>query len=112
MFDTLALANNSKMFWGLTMIMINMGSKYVMADLGKLEEKVLKSELVKKLIVFCMFFVATRDIITAFVLTILYVILIDGIFHENRKFTVLSTDEIKNEAYEKYLRNIYILRSI
>ncbi len=44
-----------------------------------------------------MFFVATRDILAAFVLTILYIIIIDGLLHEKRKFCIIP---------KKYLENI------
>lgn len=75
--------------WGVTMLMLNIGSRYVVADLGKFHESVLSNEYVKKLIVFSMFFVATRDVLTAFLLTVLYILLIDGIFHEKRKFCIV-----------------------
>jgi hypothetical protein len=43
----------------------------------------------KKIILFSMFFVATRDIITAFLLTLLYIFVIDGLLHEKRKFCIV-----------------------
>ncbi len=47
-----------------------------------------------------MFFVATRDILAAFVLTILYIIIIDGLLHEKRKYCIIPKkyiDTIKNK---------------
>lgn len=137
--ETLAMLNNNKIVWGLTMVLLNMGSKYVLADLGRVHEKVLAHELAKKIIVFSMFFVATRDIMISFVLSVLYVIIIDGIFHEKRNFTIIKNeggahvqeaeyqrakelvalyemkqaqDTSKNSIYEKYINNIYTLRHI
>jgi uncharacterized membrane protein (DUF485 family) len=106
--ETLFILNNDKIIWGVTMLLLNIGSRYVLSDLGMYHEKILKHELFKKLIVFSMFFVATRDIITSFILTVLYVILIDGIFHEKSKFTIVhktdktdNTSTIKEEDYMK-----------
>ena len=108
-FETIALANNNKLFWGLTMLLMNFGSRYIVGDLGKSHEKILTNHIVKKAIVFSLFFVATRDIIIAFILTIVYIIVIDGILHDKSKFCIvpkkLISDEqvIENSTYKKNL---------
>ena len=111
--ELLAVANNNKIIWGLTMLLLNVGAKYVIADLGVIHEKFLANEIAKKIIIFSMFFVATRDIITAFVLSVLYVLIIDGIFHESRNFSIVkgTEDKSKNDDYESYLNNISRLRN-
>lgn len=137
--ETLSLLNNNKVLWGITMILLNMGSKYVMADLGKVHERLLTSEIAKKVIVFSMFFVATREVTTAFLLMVFYVIIVDGIMHEKRNFfafgkslpAAVSEDEYKRaldtiqryesqgqvakvgdgDTYAKYLNTVYMLRT-
>lgn len=106
--ETLFILNNDKILWGITMLLLNVGSRFVLSDLGMYHEKILKHELFKKLIVFSMFFVATRDIITSFILTALYILLIDGIFHEKSRFSIVSASgkegvasAIKEEDYLK-----------
>lgn len=103
--DTLALLNNNKILWGVAMLMMNAGSKYVIGDLGKFHEKVLTHELVKKMIVFAMFFVATRDIVVSFLLCVLYIVLIDGVFHEKRKFSLvpmhIQASAVSEQEYQK-----------
>lgn len=137
--EILPILNNNKVIWGITMLLLNMGSKYVMADLGKIHEKVLTNEIAKKIIIFSMFFVATRDLLIAFILSVFYVLLIDGVFHENRNFSFIKdfqTQQVSHEdykraqdiiaayerqntphtqnnnLYDKYLNNIYNLRNI
>lgn len=90
LFESIAVLNNNKIIWGVTMILLNMGSKYILADLGKIHEKVLTNELFKKLVLFSMFFVATRDLIVAFLLSVIYILIVDGIFHEKRNFTIVK----------------------
>ena len=91
MFAIIDVLNNNRILWGVTMLLLNMGSRYVVADLGKFHEAILSNEYFKKIIVFSMFFVATRDVLTAFLLSILYVLLIDGILHEKRKFCIVPS---------------------
>lgn len=85
----LAVLNNNKIIWGMSMLLLNFGSRYVIADLGKSHEIILSNEIVKKIIVMSMFFVATRDIVTSFLLTVSYIIIVDGVLHEKRKFCLL-----------------------
>jgi hypothetical protein len=89
MWEVVDILNNNRVVWGVTMLLLNMGSRFVAADLGKFHESLLTNEYVKKIIVFSMFFVATRDIFTSFMLTILYVLIVDGLLHEKRKICIL-----------------------
>lgn len=138
--EILPILNNNKIIWGVTMLLLNMGSKYVMADLGKIHEKVLTNEIAKKIIIFSMFFVATRDFLIAFILSVFYVLLIDGVFHENRNFSLITaktpdiviteeqykkaqetiniyesqrkTTEVNTNIYDNYLTSVYQLRNV
>lgn len=96
MIELLDFLNNSKILAGLSIILMNLGSRYVISDLGIIHNKILSSELFKKLIIFAIFFVATRDIMISFMLTISYVLIIDGILHEKRKFCIIPKEYIKD----------------
>jgi hypothetical protein len=89
MYELIDFLNNNKIVWGVTMLLLNFGSRFIIADLGKFHESLLTNEFFKKIILFSMFFVATRDIITAFLLTLLYIFVIDGLLHEKRKFCIV-----------------------
>lgn len=108
MWDHLALLNNNKVLWGVTMVLMNIGSRYVIADLGKVHDSLLATEFVKKLIIFSIFFVATRDILIAFMLTISYIFIIDGILHEKRRFCIVPKkyiNQVENKiSKEEYLK--------
>lgn len=105
--------NGNKFFWGVTMLLLNFGSRFVIGDLGKVHEQILANEFVKKIITFSLFFVATRDIVIAFVLTILYIVIIDGILHENRRFCIIPQKYIKTHKQitdEEYQRALSIVK--
>lgn len=106
LFEYISYLNGNKFFWGVTMLFLNFGSRYVINDLGRIHEKILETELVKKIITFSLFFVATRDIIIAFVLTILYILIVDGVLHEKRKFSIVPkmfTTNVSDDEYKKAL---------
>jgi hypothetical protein len=84
--DTL---NTSKLLTGCSVLLMNVGSRYVGADLGRNSEKMLQSAVAKKLIVLSMFFVSTRDLLLSVGLTLLYVLLFDGLFKEGCPICVI-----------------------
>ena len=83
--------NHNKIMWGLSMLLLQFGARYVLGDLGKAHEVLLSHNITKKLVVMAMFFVATRDIVVSFVLTIAYIVIIDGILHEDRQFSLVPS---------------------
>lgn len=107
MLEQLAAINSSKWMAGCSMLLLNIGARYVQADLGKTHDLILSNAYFKKVIVFALFFVATRDIVIAFMLTIVYIFVIDGLLHEDRKFCIVPKCFIppakspKKEDYEK-----------
>jgi ABC-type multidrug transport system fused ATPase/permease subunit len=96
--EYLALLNNSKLFTGLTMIMMNMGSRYVLADISQMQEQIMKHALFKKLILFCMFFVGTRDVLLAAILTFAFSAIVHGLLNEHSRYNLLprSLQTIQN----------------
>lgn len=110
------LINNSKVTAGVAMLLLNLGARYVQADMGKVHEMILSNSYVKKLIIFCLFFIATRDICVAAGLTVFYILVFDGILHEKRKFCIVPSKYINPEEtptldiYQKYISNLSLLK--
>lgn len=78
--------NNSKLFAGIVMILLNVGSKFVPIQFSKSTEEYLKMNLTKQLLVFAMAWMSTRDIYTAIVLTVLFTLLSDYLFNEESPY--------------------------
>jgi len=95
--------NENKFFFGLTMMLFNFGSKYIVADISKSHEAFLKSTIVRRLTIFCMFFVATKDIFVSLLMTAIFIVLAFGIFDSNSKMCVLPKslydDNVTKEEY-------------
>ena len=83
------MTNESKFFMGITMLMFNFGSKYISIDLSNSQEAIMKSKIIRRLTLFCMFFVATKDLYTSLILTAVFTVLAFGIFNEKSKLCIL-----------------------
>lgn len=99
-----SFANQNKFFLGLTMILFNLGSKYIVMDMSKSHEMFLKSTIIRRITIFCMFFVATRDLFVSLVCTSIFIVLALGIFNEKSSMTVLPSslfdDTVTEEEYK------------
>jgi hypothetical protein len=44
MYELIDFLNNNKIVWGVTMLLLNFGSRFIIADLGKFHESLLTNE--------------------------------------------------------------------
>lgn len=91
--------NGSKLFAGLMMIFLNIGSKFVTIELSSNQKQFLANSILRQVLVFAVAFVGTRDLLISLVLTAVFTILVDGLLHETspisilpKSFTSLSAD--------------------
>ena len=73
--------NTNKYFYAVAMILLNMGSKYIDVDLGNEHKKFLSSKVVRRIAIFTVAFVATRDVIASLIITSCFVILVLNLFN-------------------------------
>ena len=88
--------NDSKLFAGLMIITLNIASKFVTIKLSKTMESYLKYTFSKQLLVFVMAWMGSRQIYTAIIITILFIICTEFLFNEESRFCCLS------EAFTDY----------
>ena len=89
--DIIAGIGANKIFVGCAMLLMNLGSRFVVMDITKNHEKILSNSLVKKVIVFCMFFIATRDIMTSIIMTFGFVVIMNGLLNEKSIFNIMPS---------------------
>ena len=81
--------NNSKIFAGLMIIILNVASKFVNFKFSKSIEMYLKHTFSKQVLVFAIAWMGTRDIYVALIITIVFIICMDYIFNEDSTFCCL-----------------------
>lgn len=93
--------NSNKFMIGIAMIIFNIGSKFLVIDMSKTQEQFFKNIIIRRLTLFCIFFVATRDIITSFVLTSAFIIFAYGLFNEDSRFSLIPKNSFYDNIYTK-----------
>lgn len=82
--------NNNKYFYALTMILLNMGARYIEMDLVDNHRRFLSSKLLRRIIIFTVAFVATRDVVASLIVTASFVIIVLNLFNTNSNYCVIS----------------------
>jgi hypothetical protein len=91
--------NNSKIFAGIMIIILNIASRFVNIKLSKTMESYLKNTFSKQILVFAIAWMGTREIYVALFITILFTICFEYLFHEDSMFFCLP-EEFKNYHIE------------
>ena len=81
------LASN-KMFIGSALFLMNMGSRFVIGDLPEPLQRLLKHTHMKKIITYCMFFIAIRDFAVAGAMTIMFTVL-QSVFSDKSRLNMV-----------------------
>jgi len=81
--------NGSKLFAGLFMIFLNIGSKFVTIELSSNQKQFLANSILRQVLVFAVAFVGTRDLVISLILTAVFTILVDGLLHETSPISIL-----------------------
>lgn len=81
--------NNSKLFAGFVMILLNIGSRYVKIDITKAQEEYLKKSLGRHMLVFASTWLGTKDLLIALALTAIFNVFVDYLLNEESKLCIV-----------------------
>lgn len=81
--------NQNPVFLGICMIIMNIGSKFISADLSEYQTRICNTKIMKFFILFCMLFLTTRDVKTSFFIAIGFFVLLSGILNENSQINII-----------------------
>lgn len=95
------VVNENKYISGLALLFLNFGSKYLSLDISRTQDELMSHKIFRRLTLFTVFFVGTRDLITSVILTAAFVILSSNIFHEKSKYCIIPKKYIKYDDDDK-----------
>jgi len=93
--------NQSKLFAGILMILMNLGSKYIALELSETQEEFLSNIVIRRIVIFVVAFIATRDIIISLVLTGVFILLVSGLFNDNSELCIIRKNNPKTKIVTK-----------
>ena len=89
--------NNSAILNGVSVLLMNLGGKYIASDLQQGHDYIFDIPIMKTLFVFAGLFVTTRDIVMAMVLTAIYYIVVRVMLNIESRFCVLPREAFESK---------------
>ena len=109
--------NRSKYFAGVMMILLNLGSRFLVSELSETQEQFLNNSIIRRIVVFTVVFIATKDVWVSLILTAVFIILVSNLFNENSHYCLMKKPkkmfkQISKNDYEKAksIINLYELQ--
>jgi hypothetical protein len=86
----LQIFNTNPYFIGIMMLVLNLGGRFISLEVTKKQEQFLQLPWVRRLLIFTVLFVATRNIWVAFWTTVAVVLLLGYLFNENSALCIFN----------------------
>lgn len=77
--------NDNKFFLGIMLLLLNIGSRYLVDEFSTNPEEYSRNLVLRRVAVFAVCFVGTKDIVTSLILTAAFVILAQGVSSQSRE---------------------------
>ena len=81
--------NTNKYFYGIIMLILNIGSKFITVNISKSHEEYVQNTIGRELLIFSIAFIGTKDIVTSLILTGIFFMLTDHLFNANSNYCIL-----------------------
>jgi len=107
MIDSLLLnLSNNKIFSGCILLLTNIGGRYLSIDFPKNVDAIFNQFFILRcLVLFSVFFMATRDIKTSLLLTLFFFIIIHFFINEKSTFCLINKNTVsKKISSDEYLK--------
>lgn len=83
------------------MITLAIGGRFIIDELNDDLRKLISNKIVRRTVIFCSFFMATRDVLKAFLLTIVFVIIINELLGKDESLEEKGDKDKKGGSFNK-----------
>ena len=106
--SAILMVNSNPYIVGLFMLLLNLGGRFLSLELTKKQEAFLQAPWIRPLLFFTVIFIATRNLVVAFWVTILFFFVIWVVANENSPYCMIPSwcDSKHEQASETYTQNV------
>lgn len=88
--SVLGVFNTNLYFVGIMMLILNLGGRFIAMEITKEQEQFFQNPWVRRFLIFVVIFVATRNLLISFWLTIIVVLILGYLFNENSSLWLIG----------------------
>jgi len=89
--------NQNKLFVGLMVVVVAVGGRFIIDELSEAQKMVIHNSWVRRLFVFGVCFMATRDICISSIITMIFVIVVSELTNNNVASGLIPIEEDKHQ---------------
>ncbi len=93
--------NTNPYFIGIMMLILNLGGRFLAMDVSKEQEKFFSNPWVRSFLFFVVIFIATRNVLVAFWLSLVIVIVIKFLFNETSDLYIFKKESMTDYPKEQ-----------
>ncbi len=97
----LAAFSGNPYFTGLMMLTLNLGGRFLAMEVTKEQEKFLSHPYVRRFLIFVVLFIATRNLLVAFWMSLIVILLLGYIFNENSSLCIFGVGGLQGASCAK-----------
>lgn len=90
--NQIKILNNSKVFAGVMIILLNLSTRFVNFKLSKTTEAYLRNTFSTQVLVFAIAWMGSRDIYIALLVTAVFILFTEYLFNEDSEFCIFSEE--------------------
>jgi hypothetical protein len=92
---TIGFLNTNTMFTGIMLLILNVGGRYIVHELEGTDEEYSQNIFLRRVAIFAVCFIGTKDLVTSLILTASFVILAGGLFRGRGREGMISGKPVK-----------------
>ncbi len=90
-FDAIMMGINSNPYLiGMTVLLLNMGGRFISMELSKGQEAVFQNPWVRRFLIFFALFMGTRNVLVAFYMSVIIILCLGYLFNENSSLCIFN----------------------
>ena len=104
-----SMMNENKLFVGLMVVVVAVGGRFIIEELNDAQKEIIHNTWVRRLFVFGVCFMATRDICISLIITMIFIIIVSEFTNNQaRKYMSIEEDKLqrKQEGKKQIIENI------
>ena len=98
--------NENKYFIGIVMILVNLGARFIIDELGDDIRSLISDKIIRKIFIFCAVFMGTRDILTSLILTVVFIIIINEFLGKEEEEEIKEGSSYNKTELEKTIQQL------
>ena len=90
--------NSNPYFIGIMMLMLNFGGRFLPMEMTKGQEQIFQNPWVRRILIFIIIFVGTRNVLVAFWMSLFIILCIGYLFNENSSLCLFKGGELGSKC--------------